>query len=174
MEILSECSPDHNVTPVYFTSEPFFLPYSTATPLATDFITTHSFNNLLLPDLSALTFAPEGRDRSSQNQNCIPLVVARNNRRLRRMISNRESARRSRLRKKKQIEELQCQVEHLRATNHHLSEKLIGLLEANQHFLQENTDLKEKLTSLQVIVSDLLAPFKGPEDVPSCTNFLKL
>ncbi|KAL3716634.1 hypothetical protein ACJRO7_008247 [Eucalyptus globulus] len=86
-------------------------------------------------------------------------------RRLRRMISNRESARRSRLRKKKQIEELQIQVNQLRGANNNLSEKLIGLLESNQQILQENVQLKEKVSSLQVIVSDLLAPFRNVEEV---------
>ncbi|KAI4341482.1 hypothetical protein MLD38_026201 [Melastoma candidum] len=51
--------------------------------------------------------------------------------RLRRMISNRESARRSRLRKKKQIEDLQSQVDHLRNQNGQMSEKLLGLFENN-------------------------------------------
>ncbi|KAF8005771.1 hypothetical protein BT93_K0144 [Corymbia citriodora subsp. variegata] len=85
--------------------------------------------------------------------------------RLRRMISNRESARRSRLRKKKQIEELQLQVDQLRGANNNLSEKLISLLESNHQILQENVQLKEKVSSLQVMMTDLLTPFRNVEEV---------
>ncbi|KAF7846790.1 hypothetical protein BT93_L3735 [Corymbia citriodora subsp. variegata] len=90
---------------------------------------------------------------------------AMHERRLRRMISTQESARRSRLRKKKQIEELQLQVDQLRGANNNLSEKLISLLESNHQILQENVQLKEKVSSLLVIVTDLLTPFRNVEEV---------
>lgn len=76
--------------------------------------------------------------------------------RTKRMISNRESARRSRMRKKKRIEELQHEVDQLYITNSQLCEKLIQLLEGNQQILQENAQLKERVSSLQVTVADLI------------------
>lgn len=140
--------------------------------------TAVSFSGLLLPDLSPTasspsspipSFDPDTRDPHHQ-QHCIPL---HDSRRLKRMISNRESARRSRLRKKKQIEELQGQVDHLRVANDQLSKKLIALLETNHQILQENTGLKEKVSSLQAIVADLLTPFRVFDDISNRTSQLK-
>lgn len=93
-----------------------------------------------------------------------------NEKRLKRVISNRESARRSRMRKKKLIEELQAQVNHVQTVNHQLSEKLISLLESNHQIVQENSQLKEKVSSLQLVISDLLAPLRGLEEVNGNMN----
>ncbi|KAM5571013.1 basic leucine zipper 43-like [Rosa sericea] len=77
-------------------------------------------------------------------------------RRLKRLTSNRESARRSRMRKKKQIEELRHEVDQLYVANNQLSEKLIQMLEVHQQILQENAQLKERVSSLQVTFADLI------------------
>ncbi|KAK7411297.1 hypothetical protein VNO78_02730 [Psophocarpus tetragonolobus] len=79
-------------------------------------------------------------------------------RKKKRMFSNRESARRSRMRKKQQIESLQCHLDHLQTLNRQLSEKIIYLLECNQQILQHNAQLKDKVSSLQVTLSELLGP----------------
>lgn len=76
-----------------------------------------------------------------------PSVVIDQEKRLRRTISNRESAKRSRMRKRKQIEELQMQLEQLMASNQHLSDKVFSLLENNRQILQENSQLKETVSS---------------------------
>lgn len=96
-----------------------------------------------------------------------------NEKRLKRVISNRESARRSRMRKKKLIEELQLQVNQVQTVNHQLSEKLIRLLESNHQILQENAQLKEKVSSLQMVLSDLLTPLRGLEEVNGNMNHLR-
>ncbi|EEF47696.1 DNA binding protein, putative [Ricinus communis] len=101
---------------------------------------------------------------SSLNKTSNHQVGNSHERKLKRMISNRESARRSRIRKKKQIEELDCQVNHLRTMNHQLSEKVIHLLENNQQILQENSQLKERVSSLQLVLSDLLIPMRNVEE----------
>jgi hypothetical protein len=75
-----------------------------------------------------------------------------NERRLKRMISNRESARRSRMRKKKLMEDLQYQVQQARTANQQLSQKLFQLLEWNQQILKQNAQLKGKLSSLQLLL----------------------
>ncbi|XP_044465294.1 basic leucine zipper 43-like [Mangifera indica] len=87
-----------------------------------------------------------------------------NERRLKRVISNRESARRSRMRKKKLIEELQFQVNQVQTVNHQLSEKIILLLENNNLILQENLQLKEKVASLQILLSHLMTPLQGHKE----------
>ena len=87
--------------------------------------------------------------------------IVNDTRRLKRMISNRESARRSRMRRKMQIEELQYLVNQLQTTNRQLSEKLIQLLDSNQQIVQENSQLKEKVSSLQMLLSDLLVPLRN-------------
>ncbi|XVF11719.1 hypothetical protein REPUB_Repub08aG0052100 [Reevesia pubescens] len=84
--------------------------------------------------------------------------------RLKRMISNRESARRSRMRKKQQIEELQSQVDQLQTINRQLSQKLINLLESNHEILQENAQLKEKVSTLHLVLADVFSPLRNLED----------
>ncbi|KAJ4835525.1 hypothetical protein Tsubulata_046464 [Turnera subulata] len=96
-----------------------------------------------------------------------------NEKRLRRMISNRESARRSRMRRKRQIEDLQSRVNHLQAMNHQLSEKVIHLLENNHQVLQDNSQLKEKISSLQAVLSELLTPMRNVEESACNTNRLR-
>ncbi|EFH38907.1 hypothetical protein ARALYDRAFT_920430 [Arabidopsis lyrata subsp. lyrata] len=80
-----------------------------------------------------------------------------------RNISNREYARRSRMRKKKQIEELQQQVKQLMMLNHHLHEKVINFLESNHQILHENSQLKEKASSFHLLMADVLLPMRIAE-----------
>lgn len=87
-------------------------------------------------------------------------------RKKKRMFSNRESARRSRMRKKQQIEVLQYHVDHLQSLNHQLSQKIIYLLECNQQITQQNAQLKDKVSSLQGAISDLLVPAGNADHMP--------
>ncbi|CAN6805585.1 unnamed protein product, partial [Brassica oleracea var. botrytis] len=66
--------------------------------------------------------------------------------RLRRMVSNRESARRLRMRKRKQIQEMKMHVEQLTTSNYNLYNKVISLLEKTRQILHENSQLEEKLS----------------------------
>ncbi|XP_050382194.1 basic leucine zipper 43-like [Argentina anserina] len=78
-----------------------------------------------------------------------------NERKQRRMISNRESARRSRMRKQKHLDELWSQVVWLRNENHKLVDKLNHVSESHDRVLQENAQLKEETSELHQMLSDL-------------------
>lgn len=78
-----------------------------------------------------------------------------NERKQRRMISNRESARRSRMRKQRHLDELWSQVMWLRIENHQLLDKLNNLSESHDKVLQENAQLKEETSELKQMISDM-------------------
>jgi hypothetical protein len=78
-----------------------------------------------------------------------------NERKHRRMISNRESARRSRMRKQKQLDELWSQVVWLRNENHQLLDKLNNFSETHDRVVQENVQLKEEASELRQMVCDM-------------------
>lgn len=75
-------------------------------------------------------------------------------RRQRRMISNRESARRSRMRKQRHLDELWSQVLRLRNENHSLIDKLNQVSESHDKVVQENTKLKEETSDLRQMLTD--------------------
>ncbi|XP_054776126.1 basic leucine zipper 43-like [Prosopis cineraria] len=76
-------------------------------------------------------------------------------RKQRRMISNRESARRSRMRKQRHIDELWSQVVRLRTENHNLVHRLNHVSESHDRVLQENAKLREEASDLRQMVADL-------------------
>lgn len=78
-----------------------------------------------------------------------------NERKQRRMISNRESARRSRMRKQRHLDELWSQVHWLRQENQQLMEKLNTFSETHDQVVQENTRLKDEVSGLRQMVSDM-------------------
>ncbi|KAF1887379.1 hypothetical protein Lal_00040981 [Lupinus albus] len=86
---------------------------------------------------------------SNSNNNTKALL---DDRKKKRMFSNRESARRPRMRKKQQIKVLQYQVNQIQSLNYQLSQKITYMLECNQQIQQQNAQLKEKVSSLQLIL----------------------
>ncbi|XP_031279361.1 basic leucine zipper 43 [Pistacia vera] len=100
-----------------------------------------------------------------------------NERKQRRMISNRESARRSRMRKQKHLDELWSQVVWLRNENHQLLDKLNHVSENHDRVLQENAQLKEEAIELRQMLSDmqLKSPYstlRDLEDIQCNTDLL--
>ncbi|TYG37166.1 hypothetical protein ES288_D13G120500v1 [Gossypium darwinii] len=100
-------------------------------------------------------------------------------RKQRRMISNRESARRSRMRKQKHLDELWSQVIRLRNENQSLLDKLNHVSESHDRVLQENARLKEEASDLRQMLTDLKIgspyslAFRDLEEVPCNTAHLK-
>ncbi|WCJ25487.1 basic leucine-zipper 43 [Euphorbia peplus] len=94
-----------------------------------------------------------------------------NERKKRRMISNRESARRSRMRKQKHLDELWSQVVWLRNENQQLIDKLNHVSESHDQVLQENAQLKEETYELRQMLSDmqLNSPYNALRDLDDLT-----
>ncbi|XP_031109701.1 basic leucine zipper 43-like [Ipomoea triloba] len=90
-----------------------------------------------------------------------------NERKQRRMISNRESARRSRMRKQRQVDELWSQVVWLRNENHQLSDKLSHATERHDQAVQENVQLKEEATGLRQMITEI--QLHSPFPAAGCT-----
>ncbi|KAK6139373.1 hypothetical protein DH2020_026881 [Rehmannia glutinosa] len=78
-----------------------------------------------------------------------------NERKQRRMISNRESPRRSRMCKQKHLDELWSHVVWLRNENHQLMDKLNHASKRHDRVLQENAQLKEEDSELRQILTDM-------------------
>ncbi|TMX05155.1 hypothetical protein EJD97_002016 [Solanum chilense] len=94
-------------------------------------------------------------------------------RKQRRMISNRESARRSKMRKQRHLDELWSQVVRLRTENNNLINKLNQVSESHEKVVQENMQLKDEAYDLRRLLVDIqvATPFNGfsniDDNVPS-------
>ncbi|RZC69937.1 hypothetical protein C5167_033074 [Papaver somniferum] len=98
-------------------------------------------------------------------------------RRRRRMISNRESARRSRMRKQKHLDELWSHVRRLQYENRQLIDKLNNFSDTHDRVLQENTRLKEESSELRQMLSSLQLDhqydaLRALEEVPCSTHLI--
>lgn len=74
-------------------------------------------------------------------------------RKQRRMISNRESARRSRMRKQRHLDELWSHVVWLRSENHRLVDRLARASDTHDQVLLENSRLRQEAAELRRRVS---------------------
>ncbi|KAK9048742.1 hypothetical protein SSX86_032291 [Deinandra increscens subsp. villosa] len=85
-----------------------------------------------------------------------------NERKRRRMISNRESARRSRMRKQKHLDELWSMVFWLRNENQQLMDRLNNFSETHDQAVRENAKLKEEVSGLRKMVTATYPTEKHP------------
>ncbi|KAJ4707193.1 Basic leucine zipper 43 [Melia azedarach] len=117
------------------------------------------------PQSSSLSSNSTSDEAEEQQQTLI------NERKQRRMISNRESARRSRMRKQKHLDELWSQVMWLRNENHQLIDKLNHVSECHDKVLKENAQLKEEATELRQMLSDMRfnSPYSSLKDLEDVT-----
>lgn len=96
----------------------------------------------------------ENRKRSSSNSGSDePPIV--DERKRRRMLSNRESARRSRMRKQKHLENLRNQVNRLKVGNRDIMNRLRLVTHHSQLVLRDNEQLRSQSVMLRQKLSDI-------------------
>lgn len=125
---------------------------------------THTNNMIQSADIQAYNFPPEnpsiypsmsfGLNYHEFTPNSLSSDEAEE-RKQRRKISNRESARRSRMRKQRQLDELWSQVIRLRALNHNLMHQLNQLSQTHHRVVHQNCKLKEHASHLAKIINNL-------------------
>ncbi|KAL2317860.1 hypothetical protein Fmac_031736 [Flemingia macrophylla] len=106
-----------------------------------------------LEELFSLLNEPPSPESGSQDSNRAIRPV--HERKLRRMQSNRESARRSRWRKKRHLENLTNQVNRFKVENRELKNRLCFTMHHNLLLSVENERLRSEFVTLMATLSDL-------------------
>ncbi|KAL2905201.1 Basic leucine zipper 43 [Bienertia sinuspersici] len=112
-------------------------------------------NNSYSPTQTSLSPVNYMSSTSDESEEIHQTKMMIDERRQRRMISNRESARRSRMRKQRHLDELWSHVIRLRNENNNLVDKLTHVSESHDRVLQENVKLKEEAADLRQMISNM-------------------
>ncbi|KAK6157743.1 hypothetical protein DH2020_011991 [Rehmannia glutinosa] len=132
-----------------------------------------NYNNLIPEFVPNTTYSNSTSDEAEDHHFSVI-----DERKQRRMISNRESARRSRMRKQRHLDELWSQVVRLRTENHNLIDKLNHVSESHDRVVQENAKLKEEASDLRQMLMDIqisnsYSILRDLEDIPCNTAHLR-
>ncbi|KAL0843150.1 hypothetical protein Bca101_016395 [Brassica carinata] len=112
-------------------------------------------SNLDLVSYPQVNLQSPASHNSTTSDEAIEETFVISERKQRRMVSNRESARRSRMRKQRHLDELLSQVAWLRSENHQILEKLNKASDSNDLVLQENLILKEENLELRQVITSM-------------------
>ncbi|XP_041021276.1 basic leucine zipper 4-like [Juglans microcarpa x Juglans regia] len=119
-----------------------------------------------------LSFFPSrhsvGQNSSTTSEDSFRAIYSNDEKKLRRMKSNRESAQRSRWRKKRHLADLKDKANQLKMENQELKNQL-GLAlrqshaigENNQELIFESMTLRDKLSNLYRILFTMQTPYKS-------------
>ncbi|KAL0296804.1 UNVERIFIED_CONTAM: Basic leucine zipper 43 [Sesamum radiatum] len=130
-------------------------------------------STLSIPDLAPNSSCISNNSTSDEAEEHQVSII--DERKQRRMISNRESARRSRMRKQRHLDELWSQVLRLRTENHNLIDRLNHVSDSHEKVVQENVRLKEEASDLRRMLTDLQvnssysSVFRDLEQIPGDT-----
>ncbi|CAH8386757.1 unnamed protein product [Eruca vesicaria subsp. sativa] len=120
-------------------------------------LSTNNNLNLILPypQIQELNLQSPASNISTTSDEATEDIYVINERKQRRMVSNRESARRSRMRKQRHLDELLSQVAWLRSENQQLLDKLNKASDSNDLVLQDNLRLKEENMELRQVITSM-------------------
>ncbi|KAG2238783.1 hypothetical protein Bca4012_024122 [Brassica carinata] len=118
--------------------------------------TNDNLNLITYPQIhQELNLQSPASNNSTTSDEATEDIFVIDERKQRRMVSNRESARRSRMRKQRHLDELLSQVAWLRSENQQLLDKLNQASDSNELVIQENSSLKEENVELRRVITSM-------------------